>query len=497
MEGPHRLSPRHAEQVDALFAPWDREGSPGAAVAVVREGRLVYARGYGAAHLEHRAPVTPETPFHVASVSKPFTALAVGLLDAEGALSWDDELRDHLPWVPDLGAPVTLRQLANHTSGVRDQWELLQLAGWRMDDVITRDQILRMMARQRELNFDPGTEHLYSNMGYSLLAEVVEEVSGQPFGAFLRERVFEPLGMDATHVHDDHTQVVPGRAYSYLPSRSATREDAQSEGSFPWRRAVLSYANRGATSLFTTAENLGLWLADLTDPTVVDPSVYQELVRPTALADGDTVNYGLGFILADHRGHFAAGHGGADAGFRAQVLHVPDEDLGVAVLANQPLVQTRAAALAVADLFLENGADPALDGASHPARNRMGEGHGHPPWKGENAPDPPTGGSQADGPSVDPGSLAPYEGTYYSPELDTVYRIRRQGTGLRLVPQRGASGLLRMTGNGTFRGERPLPMIVEFIRNQNGDVTGLRVSTARILDLRFQRIAPLPEPGGS
>ena len=184
----------------------------------------------------------------MASVSKQFTAFAVVLLSLEGKLGLDDDVRKYLPEVPDFGHAITLRHLLNHTSGIRDQWALWAMSGGRMDDVIRQQDLMRLVTRQRELNFEPGAEHLYSNTGYMLLSEVVTRASGRPFGEWMKANVFEPLGMSSTQIYDDHERLVPGRAYSYQYARSGLS------------KAVLSYANSGATSLFTTASDLARWL---------------------------------------------------------------------------------------------------------------------------------------------------------------------------------------------------------------------------------------------
>ena len=153
-------------RVDQVFSRWSAADSPGCAVSVIRDGDVVYAKGHGSANLEYDVPITPSTVFHVASVSKQFTALAVQLLVTEAEVSWDDDIRTYVPELPDLGSKVTLRQLAHHTSGIRDQWSLLRLAGWRPEaDVVTQDDVLGLLSRQRGLNFRPGTEYLYSNSG--------------------------------------------------------------------------------------------------------------------------------------------------------------------------------------------------------------------------------------------------------------------------------------------------------------------------------------------
>jgi len=181
------------KRLDGIFEAWSKPGTPGAAVAVIQHGKLVCEKGYGLANLEYDVPVTPQTVYHVASVSKQFTAMALVLLEQEGKLSLEDDVHKYLPELPDYGHKVTLRQLLQHTSGIRDQWQTLGLAGWRLDDVITQQQILRLLFRQKELNFVPGTRHLYSNGGYTLAAEVVARVSEERFPDFCQERLFGPL----------------------------------------------------------------------------------------------------------------------------------------------------------------------------------------------------------------------------------------------------------------------------------------------------------------
>ncbi len=210
--GDNPARPELARGIDAVFEDMDSPDSPGGTVAVIRDGEMLYSKGYGSAQLEYGIPNRTNTIFHVASVSKQFTAMAITLLAADGALSLDDDVQTHLNYVPDLGRPVTLRQLIHHTSGIRDWWELLRIAGWRPDDVITTDHVIGLMARQQELNFEPNSEYLYTNMEYTLLGETVRAVSGLSLPEFTEKRIFAPLGMTRTHFHDDHQHAVEGRA---------------------------------------------------------------------------------------------------------------------------------------------------------------------------------------------------------------------------------------------------------------------------------------------
>src|ERR1043165_9688876 len=204
-----------ASRVDALFADLNRKPSPGLAIAVVRNGKVILRRGYGLANIEHRAPITPSTVFDLASLSKQFTGLAVAMLAVEGKIKLSDDIRKYIPELPDFGRPITIAHLAHHTSGLRDWASALSVAGWRPDDPITFKQILTMAYNQRSLNFEPGAEYLYSNTGYVLLAELVQRVTGRSFREWTDEHIFRPLGMTSTHVREDYNEVIPNRAYGY------------------------------------------------------------------------------------------------------------------------------------------------------------------------------------------------------------------------------------------------------------------------------------------
>ncbi|MCP4048850.1 MAG: serine hydrolase, partial [Gammaproteobacteria bacterium] len=316
------------KQLDPVFAEFDHPDSPGMSVAVIKDGKLVFSKGYGSAQLEYEVPVTTGTTFHVASVSKQFTAMAIMLLEADGALSLDDDVQEYLPWVPRFDYPVTVRQLVNHTSGIRDQWELLYMAGWRNDDVITMHDIRTMMKRQTELNFVPQSDILYSNMAYTLMAEIVAEVSGKSFPDFTREQIFEPLGMTHTHFHIDHEKVHPGRSYSYERNEAGEL-----------KKSVLSFANVGATSLFSTPADLVLWLDNFRTHKLGNDRVFANMLEVPELSNGEPARlYGAGYagglMLGEYRGLKTIGHSGGDAGFRSDIQWFPEYDVGIAVVTN-------------------------------------------------------------------------------------------------------------------------------------------------------------------
>ena len=333
-------------QVDEVFKEWSKPDAPGASVAVIRNGEIIFQKGYGSANLEYGIAVKPETVFHVASVSKQFTAMALVLLEQDGKLSLDDDIRKHLPELPDYGQPVTIRHLLQHTGGIRDQWQTLAVAGWRLDDVITQKQILRVLFRQKELNFPPGKEHLYSNGGYTLAAEIVARASGKPFPEFCEERIFKPLAMTRTHFHDDHKRVVRDRAYSYSRSGSG------------WEAAPLNYANAGATSLFTTSPDLVRWLDNFREPKVGKRAGVDRLQEKAVLADGKKIEYALGVSVGKYRGLTTVSHGGGDAGYRTYVVWFPEHQLGVAVLGNAGNFNSGGLANQVAAVYLGDRMEP-------------------------------------------------------------------------------------------------------------------------------------------
>ena len=207
------------DEIDRLFEQFTHDGSPGCALGVMRHGELVYGKGYGLANLEYGIPITTSTVFHVASMSKQFAALAVLILASRGKLGLDDAICDYLPEVPDFGRRITIHHLLHHTSGLRSDLMLLILAGYRLEDLIANGDVMDLVARQRALNFDPGSQFSYGGSGYMLLALLVERVTGLSLARFCQEQIFEPLGMSNTHFHDDHLVVVKDRAYAYYADR--------------------------------------------------------------------------------------------------------------------------------------------------------------------------------------------------------------------------------------------------------------------------------------
>jgi CubicO group peptidase (beta-lactamase class C family) len=339
LAAPVAAQPDPAVRVDSLFAAWNKAESPGCAVGVSHNGRTVLSRAYGSANLEHGIPNTPATVFEAGSVSKQFTAAAIVRLAQQGKLSLDDDVRRHVPEVPDYGTPITLRHLLNHTSGLRDWGSVVQLAGWpRGTRIYTHAHALDVISRQRSLNFTPGAEYSYSNTGYNLLAMIVERVSGMSFAEFSRRELFEPLGMTKTEWRDDFTRTVKGRASAYTWIDGA------------WHLQMPFENVHGNGGLLTTVDDLLRWNQALDSGTIAG---LDTLETRGVLSNGRRIDYALGLSVGELRGVREVSHSGATAGYRAYLARYPETGVSVALLCNagntNPELAIRAAAFYMAD----------------------------------------------------------------------------------------------------------------------------------------------------
>ena len=526
------------KKVDALFAEWDHWDSPGAALAVVKDGEVIYKRGYGSAQLEYNIPITPSTIFHVASVSKEFTAFAISLLEEQGKLSLDDDIHKYLPEVPDFGEKITIRHLIHHINGMRDQWQLLAMAGWRLDDVITKEHILKLVRQQRDLNFKPGAEYLYSNTGFTLLAEIVERITGKTFREWTAENIFTPLGMSNTHFHDDHEMVVKNRAYSYRKDDEGT-----------WKKSVLSYANVGATSLFTTVEDLARWALNFEEKRVGGPAVIERMQEQGVLNNGEKISYARGLVISDFRGLRTVGHSGGDAGFRTHFLMFPEQRFSVIVFSNLAQFNPRRLAQQVAEIYLGDVMTPeemkgddepktveidpvVLDSYVGRFKLKIGiivtiEKEGdtltvtaqneekiamHPVSETEFYIEEINGritfevdeNGRVDklvlvqGDSTIPGErielselsaeeLGDYAGEYYSQELSTMYTLEVRDGGLVATHNRHSDIQLTHTGEDEFSGNEWFFSVLNFQRNESGKIIGFKLSGGRVRNLVFEK----------
>lgn len=315
-----------SDAVDAVFASLRSDAAPGAAVGIYQGGRLVYSQGYGMANLETGTPITADTVFNLASVSKQFTAFSIALLAREGKIDLQADIRKYLPDMPDFGEPVRVADLVHHISGMRDYIALAGLSGHDGASLLRQRHAIAILERQRGLNFAPGTRYEYSNSGYALLAEIVSSVTGQTLDEFMKARMFGPLKMQNTRVRDDLTRIEPGYAQGYQQA-----EDGRS-----WARAVYNRVAIGPGNVLSTVGDLAKWAGNFAHPVVGDAQFIEQLSAPTTLRNGTPVNYGFGLSRQMLLGHRVVTHDGSISGFRTNFAFFPDDDLAIVILANRP-----------------------------------------------------------------------------------------------------------------------------------------------------------------
>ncbi len=349
------------DKVDKLFAAWDKTTTPGAALAVIKDGRIVYERGYGLAKLEDGLAMTPDKVFDIGSVSKQFTAACVALLVREGKIGLDDDIRKHLPEMPAYEKPVTVRHLIHHTSGLRDYNALLSLAGFRPEsDAPTVEEAYEIVCRQKKLNYAPGEEYSYTNSGYFLLSQIVERVSGKSLNEFAQERIFGPLGMTRTLYQDDHTQIIKDRATGY---------------GWDAGRYVISMSNwdmTGDGNVYTTVRDLARWDQAFYSG-ALGKGLTDTLQTTGVLNSGKRIEYAWGLVVREYKGLKVVEHGGAWVGFRAALVRFPEQRFSVAVLANLDTIDPTRLAFGVADIYL---ADQIKEPPKEEAKRADGAGAG-------------------------------------------------------------------------------------------------------------------------
>lgn len=330
-----------SKKADSLFAAYNSQNTPGCAVAVVREGKLLLEKYVGMANLEQNTAITPATVFDIASISKQFTGLAISMLEQEGKIHVNDDIRKYLPDVPDFGKKITISHLLHHTSGIRDWSEALILAGWRMDDLFSSDDVMRMVAHQKELNFEPGSRYSYSNTGYNLLAAIVEKVSGKSFPDWVSEHIFNPLKMNTARFCNDQNILVKNIAASYSKT-----ENGYIKNSNP----ITAY---GSSAMLASLKDLIRWTTHFDEKIIRKDPVYMRMLDDAKLLNGDSAHYGYGLGLDVEEGITKISHSGSWAGFRAMHVYYPQQRISIILLANAQNITHRAYTRQLADFLLQ------------------------------------------------------------------------------------------------------------------------------------------------
>jgi CubicO group peptidase (beta-lactamase class C family) len=521
--------------LDKLFVKYTPISGPGVELLVVQDGKEIYNRCTGMANVELGVPISKDTVFHIASVSKQFTAFAACLLEQEGKLNLDDDVRKYLPELPDYGTRITLRNLATHTSGLRDCYDLSSMVGFTESDVSFNGQILKLLFQQKHLNFKPGTKHEYGNSSFTLLGEVVSRVAKKPLSEFLKERVFAPLGMVNTHVVDDPELIVPRRASSYYVFSGTLY------------KKLLGPVNVGSTGINSTAADLARWSQNFESPKVGNAKLFQRMSERTKLVDGTLLGYALGQEFRTYRGLNIVFHGGGDAGYRSYLIRVPEKKLTVVVLSNSreffphdlaygaldacllggpaevrppASLETEVLNKFVGDyeifagyivrlstangkLFLQSYGDskkmelPRVGNSEfnypiYPYSRFIFDGSPNFKWRlfdmtytGTRVHLKPLKLNQA--------SLKEIIGTYYSPELRDEYTLSIQKGQLVASHRRNDDITLIPIQPDWFHGSSPSFGKIVPVRNRAGKVTGINVSAQKVRNILFKRVEARPK----
>jgi CubicO group peptidase (beta-lactamase class C family) len=520
-------------KIDRLFEKWNKPDAPGCVAGVIIGDQLVYAKGFGLANLESKAPNTPESIYYMCSVSKQFAGYSIALLMRQGKIRQEDDIRTYLPWA-NFGEKITVRNLLNHTSGIRDDISLAAISGLGGNGMLTQALAINLLKRQRALNFRPGEMYAYSNSNYVLLAEIVAQVSKQSFRSFTDSAIFKPLGMSASRFISDPDELVKGRAASY------TLNNGQFSNSY---QNVYTLGDGG---LFTSLNDMAKWVSNFYNPVAGDTNDIAQLTQQGTLNNGKTISYAMGVAIDSNRGHKRILHNGGLAGYRTIILVYPALKMGFLVFGNtgegdiynkgnqlenllvpdrsMPVTTTAAtapapapAATALTDtvavkkwlgnyisetgykvtISLKAGTlyvnetlamTPESANVFHlsyrPAIKYTFAGNGvslespvlDKPMQLEHIPDA----------SLTDDALNSYTGTYYSPELDVNFRIVRNGKELWITSSHYKEEKITRVGTDHLFTDGILSHLL-IKRDSKGKITGFEMTDGRIMHLFFRK----------
>ncbi len=451
-------------RMDAVFADWDKTTTPGMSLAVVKEGRILYTRGYGMASLELDVPNKPETVFDIGSISKQFTAAAIRILEHRGLLKLDDDIKAYIPELPRYERHVTIRQLVHHTSGIRDYEVLQSLAGEDTDQGWhTNQDLLELLVRQKGLDFVPGTKYQYSNSGYTLLAVIIERITGKSLGTFVKDNIFVPLGMVRTFILENNRIVVKNRARGY----------SLRDGLFVLDETLNESTGDGAVQ--STVGDLALWDRNFYENRLDLPDFTTRMEEAGELADGRPASlstqgqpglYAFGLVLSTYRGLKTVSHSGAYVGFRAGYLRFPDQRLSIIICANIADVNPTDLWGRVADIVLEKEFKE--------------------PLEQETGLEAQPGLSPATQAALPSAALEVYAGDYFNEELPAAYELRVRDGSLCLVHKNaGSTDPLRREGDDLFSFGR---IRIKFKRGDRNRILGFAIDSAQAKGLSFRKV---------
>lgn len=314
------------KRIDQLMTPYSGPNIPGGVIAVIKDGETIFSKGYGMANLIHDIPFTIDKKSNIGSVSKQFTAFGILMLAKQGKLAVDDDIRKYIPELPDFGDTVTLRHLLTHTSGYREILNTIGIAGRDFEGVyISKKEVLSSIQRQPRLQNKPGEEFNYNNSGYMLLAMAIENITGQSLADWMKEHVFDPLGMKDTKMLTNPKLVIPNTVQGY---------QINDEGQLVEQEVL--WVALGASSIYTTAADLTKWIQNLRTGNVGGKDIIKQMSTPVLPIEGApiTADYGLGLMIDEHNGLHRIHHGGSDGGYRAIIMYYPEAESAIIALSN-------------------------------------------------------------------------------------------------------------------------------------------------------------------
>jgi len=445
LETAGKTAPLRAAQ---LMKSWYNVNEPGAAIAVVQQGKIVFKSAIGLANMEHNIPISSQSPFDLASCSKQFTGFAIAMLIDKGVISMEDDIRKYLPELPDFGKKITVEHLIYHTSGLRNWDAMCNAMGFKPEDVLTVDMIYKMICNTVELNFSPHQQFKYNNTGYNLLALIVEKATGQSFSDWMSANIFTPLKMKNSFIRNDVKKVIPHKVSSYKIDKDGFIANLDNA------------AAMGSTSLYASIDDLAAWVNNFESGKAGGSNVLKLLTKKTRLNKGDTLGfYAFGNGFGRYKGVPRIEHLGLYSGFRAAISRYPTEDLAVIFLSNDNNDASFSRAWAIADVFLQNIKTPKIPPVKFPdLKESLAKTIS---FKVENYPV----------------GIGEYEGIYYSDEINSHYKLVDKGGVLTATSYRFDEISLQWKAADSFASNfQTFNRSFEFVRDENKRVSAFKLT---------------------
>ena len=336
---------KESQEIDTIFKQWFKQNVPGGAIGIIKDGELMYSKGYGIADLEHDIKINSSSVFNTCSISKEFVSFSLLLLEEQGKLNLDDTVQTYLPDFPEYDAPLTIRHFINHTSGIRDVKELIHLKGKNIFDNLEPEEVYTLIKHQKALEFSPGDKFAWSNSDYFILSMIIEKVSGQSLKTFTQEHIFGPLGMKNTLFYDDNTDLIKNRVFSYNKKNAEDGFD----------NVIMRFHLVGSFGAYSTIEDLFLWDQNFYNNKLGKggQKIIKNMHEEGLLNNGESSGYAHSMTINNYKGLKTVGHGGSFAGYRSVILRFPDERVSVIILANRGDADLWTMSYQLADVLLK------------------------------------------------------------------------------------------------------------------------------------------------